>query len=147
APPVVEPPAAPARARRWAGRLLPWLCAGALLTFLFLRVPQREVLAALARGPYALLALYALAMVPVVLLADALATRTAFAQTGVRTPFRDLFLARGASYLLSLLNAAAGQGGMGIYLHRVGVGPLRALGAVLFLFLTQASALLLFAAL
>ena len=136
----------PAGLRHLLRRGLPWAFAIGLLVLLFTRVPRDKVVAALVEGPSALLGLYAAGMVVVVLLADAAATRTAFAVTGVRAPFRGVFLARGATYLLSLINAAVGQGGMGYYLHRNGVGPLRSLGTVLFLFLTQASALALIAA-
>ena len=87
------------------------------------------------------MAVCATAVAAAVLLADAWATRAAFAVTGVRCPWGSVLTARGATYLLGLLNFAVGQSGMGIYLHRAGVGPLRTVGTLLFLFATQLGAL------
>jgi len=80
-------------------------------------------------------------VVAVAFIANAWATLAAFAATGVRCRWRGVLPARGATYLLGLLNFAVGQGGMGLYLHRAGVGPLRVLGTLLFLFTTQIGAL------
>src|SRR6202035_5310262 len=110
----------PSAGSRWARRLLPWLAAAALLGYLFARLPRDQVARALAAGPPGTLAGFAAVMAVLALLADAAATRTALARTGMRRPFRQLLLARGASYLLSLLNPAAGLGGVGYYLVRTG---------------------------
>jgi uncharacterized membrane protein YbhN (UPF0104 family) len=124
-----------------AGRWLPWLVAAAILAVLTLRLPRAQLLRSLAAGPSWQVALCSVAVVGVALLADVWATLAAFAATGVRCRWRGVLPARGATYLLGLLNFAVGQGGMGLYLHRAGVAPLRVLGTLLFLFATQVGAL------
>ncbi len=129
--------AAWARVRAW----LPWLVAAAILAALAARLPRAEIARALAAGPFWRVALCSAAVAVAAFAADAWATRAAFGATGVRCPWRGVLLARGATYLLGLLNSVAGQGGMGVYLHRAGVSPLRAAGTVLFLIGTQLAAL------
>jgi uncharacterized membrane protein YbhN (UPF0104 family) len=118
------------------GRLLPWLLAAALLGLLFVRLPRVEIARALAAGPFGMLAAFAAVTALLALLADTAATRTAFARTGVRRPFQQLLLVRGATYLLSLLNPAAGLGGLSYYLLRTGAEPGRAGAAALLIFVT-----------
>jgi uncharacterized membrane protein YbhN (UPF0104 family) len=126
---------------RQALRWLPWLVAAAILAVLILRLPRAQLLHSLAAGPSWKVALCSAAVVGAALLADVWATLAAFAATGVRCRWRGVLPARGATYLLGLLNFAVGQGGMGFYLHRAGVAPLRVLGTLLFLFATQVGAL------
>ena len=128
-------------AARLARRWLPWLVAAAILAVLTARLPRAQLLRALAAGPSWKVALCSAAVVGAALLADVWATLAAFAATGVRCRWRGVLPARGATYLLGLLNFAVGQGGMGLYLHRAGVAPLRALGTLLFLLATQVGAL------
>jgi hypothetical protein len=125
------------RARAW----LPWLVAAGILAALAARLPRAQILHAFATGPVWAVALCSAAVVLAALAADTWATLAAFAATGVLSPWRDVLLARGATYLLGLLNTVAGQGGMGVYLHRAGVAPVRAMGIVLFLIATQLGAL------
>ena len=125
------------RSRRW----LPWAVAASILAALAARLPRAQLLDAMATGPAGAVALCSAIVSTAVLLADAWATLRAFAVTGVRCPWRGLLLARGATYLLGLINFAASQGGMGVYLGRAGVGPLRALGMLLFSMGTQIAAL------
>lgn len=130
----------PLRRRRWLPWLT-WLAAGVLLATLALRLPRAQLLHALATGPAWSVGLCSAAVVVSVLLADAAATVTAFAATGLRCRWTAVLLARGATYLLGLLNFAVGQGGLGVFLHRAGVPPRRALGMLLFLMGTQLAAL------
>ncbi len=129
--------AAWSRTRGW----LPWVVAASILTMLAARLPRAQLLHALATGPAAPVALCSAAVAAAVLLADAWGTRAAFAAAGLRCSWPGLLLARGATYLLGLINFAVGQGGMGLYLSRAGVGPMRALGTLLFLMGTQVAAL------
>lgn len=129
--------AVPPRLRAW----LPWVVAAAILAGLVLRLPRAQIARALAAGPFWPVAAFSAATAAVALVADAWATRAAFLATGVRCRFSDVLVARGATYLLGLLNSVAGQGGMGLYLHRAGVRGLRAAGTVLFLIGTQLAAL------
>jgi hypothetical protein len=132
-----SPGTAWARTRAW----LPWLVAAAILAALAARLPRGQIAHALAAGPFWSVGLCSAAVAVAAFAADAWATRVAFAVTGVHCPLRGVLLARGATYLLGLLNSVAGQGGMGVYLHRAGVGSLRAAGTVLFLIGTQLAAL------
>jgi uncharacterized membrane protein YbhN (UPF0104 family) len=118
-------------------RALAWLVAGAILFLLFQRVQWPTVAAALEKGPYLLLAAYVLFEILIGLPVDAYATRAALAGAGVDRGFRELLLARGASYMLGVLSYFAGQGGVGVYLARKGVRAARATGAVLFLMVTN----------
>jgi hypothetical protein len=132
-----SPAGAWSRARPW----LPWLVAAVILGALAARLPRAQIASALATGPFWRVGLCAAAVAISAFGADAWATRVAFAETGVRCPLRGVLLARGATYLLGLLNSVAGQGGMGVYLHRAGIGALRAAGMVLFLIGSQLAAL------
>lgn len=125
------------RSRGW----LPWVVAVSILTVLAARLPHAQLLHALATGPAAAVAVCSAAVTAAVLLADAWGTRSAFAAAGLQCSWSGLFLARGATYLLGLINFALSQGGMGLYLNRAGVGPMRAMGTLIFLMGTQVAAL------
>ena len=56
--------------------------------------------------------------------------------------FSLIFLARGATYILGILNYALGQGAFGLYLQRSGVGTIRAAGTMLFLMIVNMGVLL-----
>ncbi|HXU29104.1 MAG TPA: lysylphosphatidylglycerol synthase domain-containing protein [Thermoanaerobaculia bacterium] len=144
---MIEPVAAKPRSTsvRWL-RLLPWASAAVVLALLLWRIPLDEVLAAVGRGPVGWLALYTLLEAISVLPADAWATRVTLSAAGVQRPFGELFLVRGSTYLLNVLSYAVGQGGLGIYLARTGVGAARSAGVVLFLLATNAISLALVAA-
>lgn len=130
-------------ARRW----LPWLAAVAILGWLTARVPVAALRVALGHGAYLPLALYVLAETLAILPLDVFATREALTIVGVRRGFRELFLLRGATYLLGLLSYVAGQGGVGVYLARSGVRASRAAGAMLFLMVSNGIVLVVIAAL
>ncbi len=117
-----------------------------VLALLLWRIPLAEVLAAVGRGPVAWLALYALFEAIAVLPADAWATQVTLSVGGVKRPYGELFLVRGSTYLLNVLSYAVGQGGLGVYLARTGIGAARSAGLVLFLLATNAIALALAAA-
>jgi uncharacterized membrane protein YbhN (UPF0104 family) len=121
------------RARGW----LPWLAAAAILAWLTSRLPVDALRAALRHGSYIPLAVFVLAETLAILPLDVFATREALSLVGVRRGFLELFLLRGATYLLGLLSYVAGQGGVGVYLARSGVRASRAAGAMLFLMITN----------
>jgi hypothetical protein len=130
-------PAAPGRLRR----LLPWLVGAVILLALLHRVPFAALRGGLAHGPWGLLVAYTLPFIVVTLVADAYATGVCLRIAGEPRPFLTLTLVRGATYLLGLLNYALGQGGIGLYLHRTGVRPVRGTGIVLFLLVVNFGAL------
>jgi hypothetical protein len=101
----------------------------------------------LRHGAYIHLALYVLFASLAVLPLDAFATREALSLAGVRRAWSELFLLRGATYLLGLVSYVAGQGGIGIYLARRGVRAGRATGAMLFLMISNGIVLAMIASL
>jgi uncharacterized membrane protein YbhN (UPF0104 family) len=119
--------------RRWQ-TLVTWLIASGLLAFLVVRLPAQELRAALTAGPVGRLAALAAAFGLTAFVADVFATRVAFAVTGVARPLGELFVVRGATYLLNLVSPAVGQGGLGVYLARTGVEASRAVAAVALVF-------------
>lgn len=133
-------------ARALLERWLPWAVAAALLALLFARIPAEALKAALRQGSYLPLAAYVLFEILAGLPLDAFATREALAAVGVRRPFREMLLARGATYLLAILSYVVGQGSIGLWLSRRGVRAARATGAVLLLMAANGIVLLLIAA-
>lgn len=129
--------------RRW----LPWLAAAAILAWLLSRVPADALRAALRHGDYLLFGAFVLLETVAILPLDAFATRKALSIAGVQRSFTDLFLLRGATYLLGLLSYVAGQGGVGVYLARTGVRAARVAGAMLLLMITNGIVLVLIAGL
>lgn len=116
---------------------LTWAAALAILVLLVQRVEWAGLVQALERGPYLLLAAYVLFEILIGLPVDAYATRAALTGAGVHRGFREILLARGASYILGVLSYMAGQGGVGVYLARKGVRAGAATAAVLFLMVTN----------
>ena len=116
-----------AGARRW----LPWLVAVAILAILVREIQLDALRAAFRHGAYLALSAYIVLEIVLVLPLDAFGTREALAAAGVSRPWKEVLLARGASYLLGLLSYVAGQGGMGYYLARTGAPVGRSAGAVL----------------
>ncbi len=139
-------PSLPAKAKAAARRWLPWVATVALFAWLLHRVPLAEVRAAMQQGPYLLLAAYVLLEYAVTLPADTFATRQALALVGIRRDFRELFVARGATYLLGLLSYFASLGGIGFWVAKGGVRASRATGAVLLMMVSNGLAVLLIAA-
>ena len=149
-----DKPAAPANpkplppaVRRVLARLWPWLIALAILAALFARIPRQALFHALKTGPWLSLGLYTWVQWLLVLTADSFAIRVSLAITGFREPFSRLVLARGATYMLGLVNYALGQGSLGVYLQRSGVTALRAAGTMIFLMTVNLGVLLVIAAL
>jgi len=128
-------------------RLLPWLVGAAILAALLYRVPFAALRGGLVHGPWGWLSAYTLPVILLTLVADAYATFVCLKIAGEPRPAGTLFLVRGATYLLGLLNYALGQGGIGLYLHRTGVRAVRGTGIVLFLLIVNFGALVAAAAL
>lgn len=118
-----------ARIRRW----VPWLVGIAILTVVATRVPYSAFRGALDHGHHVTLALVDFGVILVTLASDSFSTWVGLIALRLRRPLRMVFLVRGATYVLFLINYAVGQGGFGYYLHRTGVSALRSVGATLFL--------------
>jgi hypothetical protein len=119
----------------------------AILLALLYRVPFAALRGGLVHGPWGALTAYTLPFILATLAADAYATGVCLQIAGEPRPAGTLFLVRGATYLLGLLNYALGQGGIGLYLHRTGVRAVKGTGIVLFLLIVNFGALVAAAAL
>lgn len=123
-------------------KIWPWLVALAILAFLFTRIPRRALFNALEAGPWLSLGVYTFLQAFLILLMDAYATSVSLAIAGFKQRFFLIFLARGASYVLGILNYALGQGVFGLYLQRSGVETIQAAGTMLFLMIVNLGVLL-----
>ncbi len=126
-------------------KLWPWLVALAILAFLLSRIPRRALLTALEAGPWFWLGVYTFLQAFLILLLDTYATSLSLSITGFRQQFSLIFLARGATYILGILNYALGQGALGVYLQRSGITAIRAAGNMLFLMVVNLGVLLVIA--
>lgn len=136
-------PRSQARGLATLRRLGPWLVGAAILVAIALRVPLSAFRDALSHGSHVALALANAAIAVLLLANDSLATWVALIAMRMRRPFAKVLAARGATYLLLLINYAVGQGGFGYYLYRSGAPALRATGATLFIMGTNLATLLL----
>jgi len=98
--------------------LLPWLATGLIFYYIFRQVPFSQVWSALKLVRLQIL-------IPVVLinyiayfLADVWVHYLAFKWLAAEVRFREVLFARGASYILGLINFFIGQGGVGYWLAR-----------------------------
>jgi hypothetical protein len=124
-------------------RAWPWLLGLAIVIAIATRVPFDAFRDAIHEGPHLRLAAVDLAVIVVVLATDTFATWIALHVVKARWTLGRTFAVRGATYILSLLNYAVGQGGIGYYLHRGGMSGLRAAGVTLFTMGTTLATLLL----
>ena len=117
-----------ARAVRLLRRWWPWLAGVAILVVIATRVPLAAFRDAIQHGPHATLAAIDLGITALVLCTDSWSTWVGLIAARMRRPFAKVFAVRGATYLLFLLNYAAGQGGFGYYLYRTGASAFGATG-------------------
>ena len=129
--------------RAFFKRAWPWLLGVAIVAAIATRVPIEAFGNAIHEGPHARLAAVDAAMMVGFLISDSLATWVALYVERVRWTVGRTFAVRGATYLLSLLGYAVGQGGIVYYLHRAGLPALRATGVMLFAMGTTFATLLL----
>ena len=142
--PVGGPTAAapPAKRAAWLRRWWPWGVGLVILVVVGTRVPVEAFRDAIGHGPHVLLAAVTLAVTFAVLCTDSLSTWIGLAALGLRRPLSRVFVIRGATYALFVINYAVGQGAFGFYLNRTGVPGLRAVGVTLFLIGTNLATLL-----
>jgi hypothetical protein len=139
---AVTDPRAASRPSRALRRAWPWLLGLVIVVAMATRVPFAAFRQALGHGPHLALAATNVAINVAVLASDSIATWVGLIATRIRRRFGAVMVARGATYLLFVLNYAVGQGGFGYYLYRTGVAPLRATGAALFLLGTNFATLI-----
>ncbi len=119
---------------RVARRVLPWLVAAGLLTWVFWGVPLQDFVQALGRGQFTWYIPAMLVCMTCIFLADTMAISKTFTWFTTRIPFHTVLRIRGASYLMSVINYNLGQGAIVIFANRAkGVPYGRATGTVLLL--------------
>jgi uncharacterized membrane protein YbhN (UPF0104 family) len=115
-------------------KILPWLATVALFIYLFHEIPPQKVAQALVHVRPILFTVYALAYFLLVMLIDCYSLSWAFSKFCVSTSFQEILPARGASYLLALVNYNAGQAGVAYFLKRTkNASFFKALGTLLFI--------------
>lgn len=137
---VEEPPrvASRGRLRRW----WPWLVGLAILVVIGTRIPVDQFRAAIGQGPHLWLGIATIGVTLMVLCTDSFSTWIGLLALGLRRPLSRVFVIRGATYALFVVNYALGQGAFGYYLNRTGVPGVRAVGVTLFLIGTNLATLL-----
>ncbi len=114
--------------------VLPWLLALLVLSYLLSQNHPRELLKALKQTNLWIFSAAAILYFLIVYLLDVWSLHFVFNRFVLPTPASTLVRARGATYLLSILNFNAGQGALAVYLNKTHRAPLaKGLGAVLFM--------------
>lgn len=132
--PSGKPGGKPRGAWKLARRILPWLVAAGLLTWVFWGVPLQDFVDALGRGQFTWYLPAMVCCMVCIFLADTLAISKTFTWFTTPIPYRTVLRIRGASYLMSVINYNLGQGALVIFANRAkSVSYGRATGTVLLL--------------
>ena len=119
---------------RWR-QALPFVVAIALMAVVLARIEWRAFLAHLAGVSHAAFLGFVVAFTLSLLAADSFATSNIYRRSIPGIRFRDVFVARGASYLPSLLNHHVGQAWLTWFMTRAyGVDVRRMIGATLLVY-------------
>jgi hypothetical protein len=122
------------RTSRWR-RLWPSLVAIALMAVVLARADRRAFFEHLARVPHAAFFGFVLCFTLALLAADAFATTAIYRRSIPLLRYREMFVARGASYLPSLLNHHVGQAWLTWFMARsMGVDLRRMVGTTLLVY-------------
>jgi hypothetical protein len=114
-------------------RFASWLIALGIIVAVAWRIPIADVLGAIADGPFIAFAGYVVGLQVTSVMADTFATWVALRVVDIRRTLRTVAVARGATYILGLLNQTLSAGGFGLYLARSGEPRLHAAAVVFFL--------------
>jgi hypothetical protein len=106
------------------------------------RAPVAAFRQAIGHGPHLQLGFVTLATIAAILCTDSLSTWIGLLALRIHRPLWHVFVVRGGTYVLFLVNYALGQGAFGYYLNRTGLSGMRAVGATLFVLGTNFAALL-----
>jgi hypothetical protein len=127
-------------------RIFPWLLTAIIFAFILYRVPLGDVYTALSQAPF--LTFFAL-MLPYSVFytaMDAFVLSRIINWFNAPVRFRNILPVRAAAYILSLLNAGLGQGGVAYALHRrEGIPLLEIAGSLIFLTVIEVLQLTLYA--
>lgn len=138
-----QSPPEPSKEPLWK-RVLPFVLAAALLSWVLIGVDLDAVLNAVGQAPKLPLFGLALAFMLALLTADAWATSRVYAHSVCPVSFQELFVIRGASYLPSIANHHVGQGWLTYFLAKVyGAQLWRVAGATLIVYITTFGCLVL----
>lgn len=99
-------------------KILPWLIAVAIFAILFYLYPPSEIVAALKSVRPAIFFPFAISYFVYIYLVDSWTTAKIFNHFGRHTTFRHILPARGVTYLMQVVNYAAGQASFGYYLKK-----------------------------
>lgn len=129
----------------FACHVLPWIITGLIFYYIFRRVPFREIWTSFGLVRLHLFIPLVLFMFPFFFIIDSVAHNMVFNWFNCRTDFREVLYARGATYILNLLNFFVGQGGMAVWLSRKKkVGLKEATSSVIFLMTLDFATLMFF---
>jgi len=129
-----ETPRKPRGAWHLARRVLPWLVAAGLLTWVFWGVPLDDFVDALGRGQFTWYLPAMFCCMVSIFLADTFTISKTFTWFTTPISYRTVLKIRGASYLMSVINYNLGQGALVIFANRArSVSYGRATGTVLLL--------------
>jgi hypothetical protein len=117
-----------------AKKLAPYFIALIALGWVLHRTDIHALLAALRQAPMGLFIFVSCVMMVSTCAADTFAMAAVFARFGCHVSYKDLYLVRGSTYLLAVLNYHVGQAAIVGYLYRVKRVPLlRASGWIIFI--------------
>lgn len=131
----------PTSAPTWQQRikaLLPWFFCALIFYYLLRQVPPREVADALKLANVPLLFFYGLVYFLVVFIIDGYALKHFIGRFATPVSFRELSIVRGVSYLMMIINYAAAQGALAVYLKKThNAGVAKTLGTLFLMSLTD----------
>ncbi len=114
--------------------LAPWTIAAAIFAYLFHLYPPAEVWRALSHVNIPLFTLFAVGYFVFIFFIDSWVMQRVITRFSKPVKFRDIFQARGATYLVMIINYPASQAAFAYYLkRRYGIPIFEALGIFLFI--------------
>jgi len=110
-------------------RILPFIVAGGILTYLFWHIDYRQCLVALAHADLFIYTPWLLAFIVITFLMDTQNLVILLKQFNYHLPFRDALSIRGGTYLVANIDYSLGLGAMIYYLKRdLGIPVMRSTG-------------------
>lgn len=118
--------------------ILPWVFCALIFTYLFSHIHPVEVLTALKLADNLRLWLYGFIYFVVVLLVDGYALKHFINRFATPVSFNELFIVRGVTYLMMILNYTAAQGILAVYLKKTHKASIpKTLGTLFFMSLAD----------
>ncbi|MFA4873807.1 MAG: lysylphosphatidylglycerol synthase transmembrane domain-containing protein [bacterium] len=115
-------------------QIIPWAVAAGIFVYLFRIYPPSEVWRALKFVNLPVFIAFAVGYFVFIYIVDSWVTQRVITKFACPVKFRDIFAARGVTYLIMVLNYPASQAGFAYYLkRRYGIPIFQALGIFLFI--------------